>query len=104
MRTNGTLQYAIIAEGGLDELGEVVEAQLEWSAPIPCSIHINSDNRLKAFAGGVYHDVSLSVLIESPSFYYPKVRVLDSHNQLIGEYNVLSVVPSGTFNRTQILL
>lgn len=88
----------------LDEFGEVITSDVQWSDYIPCNIKVNRDQRMKAFVGGVYRDVSLQILVEAAEFTHTKIRVYDRQNALMGEFVVLSTIALDTFNRTQILV
>ena len=54
MRTNGTLQYAVIDDDAvtLNEYGEPVANEQSWSEAIDCAIDVNNDYRRGAYEDG----------------------------------------------------
>lgn len=104
MRTNGTLQYEILTDGGLNEYGEVdTSAQSTWSDPIPCSIKTNSDTRKGVYEDGEFRQASYLILIELENFTYKRIR-LKRFDEDLDEYRVLSSEPLTTVGRTQIMV
>ena len=101
MRTNGTLQYETIVGGGVNEYGEPIAAQSEWSEPIPCSIKTNSDNRRGRYEDGIFRIASFDILIELAEFPHNTVK-LNRLGEELGEYQVLSAEPMTTVGRTKI--
>ena len=103
MRTNGTLQYEVVEGGGLNEYGEPIAAQSNWSDPIPCSIKTNSDTRKGRYEDGIFRQASFLIIIELAVF--PNSRIsLVRNGENLGEYDVLSSEPLTTVGRTQIMV
>lgn len=100
---NGTLRYEILAEGGINEWGEPIEAQSTWSEAIPCSIKTNSDNRKGQYEDGEFRQASFTILIECIHFPYNRIK-LERMGENLGEYRVMSAEPLTTVGRTQIVV
>lgn len=105
MRTNGTLQYAVIDNDAvtLNEYGEPVANEQSWSDPINCSISVNNDNRLGKYEDGEFHVASYTILIETMHFEHSRI-LLTRDGISLGEHRVMSVVPLTTVGRTQIIV
>lgn len=103
MRTNGTLKYAIITEGGENEYGEVSETTMEWSEPIPCSIKTNSDTRIGVYEDGEFRQASYQIMIELAQFPYNRIS-LERLGEDLGEHRIISVEPMTTVGRTKIIV
>lgn len=104
MRTNGTLKYAKITEGGENEYGEADNtASVEWSEPIPCSIKVLSDSRIGKYEDGEFRQASYQILIELAEFPYTRIQ-LERLDEDLGEHRVISAEPLSTVGRTQIIV
>lgn len=104
MRTNGTLKYAIITEGGENEWGEVDDtASVEWSEPIPCSIKTLSDSRIGKYEDGEFRQASYQILIELAEFPYNRIQ-LERLDEDLGEHRIISAEPLSTVGRTKIIV
>lgn len=105
MRTNGTLQYAVIDDDAvtLNEYGEPVANEQSWSEPIDCSINVNNDNRLGTYEDGEFHTASYTVLVETMTFEHSRI-LLTRDGTSLGEHRVISVQPLSTVGRVQILV
>jgi len=102
MRTNGTLRYAIVTEGGLNEWGEADDtASVEWSDPIPCSIKVNNDTRLGTYEDGEFRQASYQIMIELAEFPYNRIT-LERLGEDLGEHRIISAEPLTTVGRTKI--
>lgn len=103
MRTNGTLRYESVSDGGFNEYGEPIEAQSAWSDPIPCSVKTNSDTRKGVYEDGEFRQASFTILIELDEFPHKRIS-LERQGESLGEYRVLSSEPLTTVGRTQIIV
>ncbi len=103
MRTNGTLRYETVSDGGENEYGEPIEAQSVWSDPIPCSIKTNSDTRKGKYEDGLFRQASFLILIECAEFPHKRIS-LQRKGEDLGEYLILSCEPLTTVGRTQIMV
>lgn len=104
MRTNGTLRYAVITEGGENEYGEVDDtASVNWSDKIPCSIKTLSDSRIGKYEDGEFRQASYQILIELAEFPYNRIQ-LERLGEDLGEHRVISAEPLSTVGRTQIIV
>lgn len=105
MRTNGTLQYAVIDDDAvtMNEYGESVSSEQSWSEPIECSINVNSDNRIGSYEDGEFHVASYTILIETITFEHDRI-LLTRDGKSLGEFRVISIQPLSTVGRTQILV
>ena len=101
MRTNGTLRYEILINGGVNEYGEPVPARSEWSEPIDCSIKTNSDNRIGRYEDGVFRMASFTIMIELAKFPYNSIK-LERLGEYLGEYKILNAEPLTSVGRTKI--
>lgn len=90
MRTNGNLYYLTVTGGGLNEYGESEPAEAEWSEAIPCSVLRNRDTSKGVYEDGYFRQVSATVLIERALPVRPKRIRLESMDDDLGEFDVLS--------------
>lgn len=105
MRFNGNLKYLHTAEqDSYDENGELVVASDEWSDPIPCSIKTNSDTRKGIYEDGQFRQASFTVLTELAPMTDVKRVKLERLGEDLGEYQVISIEPLDSMNRTQIIV
>lgn len=103
MRTNGYLTYETITEGGLDEFGEVVEAQSVWNAPVKCNIKTNSDTRKGRYEDGEFRQASYTVMVELQEITFNRLRLVRRGEDL-GEFRVMTAEPLASVGRTQIVV
>lgn len=103
MRTNGTLRYEIVEGGDLNEYGEPIAAQSDWSDPIPCSIKTNSDTRKGKYEDGIFRQASFIILIELAAFPHKRIS-LERNGESLGEFDILSSEPLTSVGRTQIVV
>lgn len=101
MRTNGTLRYEKLVDGGINEYGEPIPAHSEWSEPIECSIKTNSDNRIGRYEDGVFRMASFTIMIELAEFPYNSIK-LERLGEYLGEYKTLNAEPLMSVGRTKI--
>lgn len=101
MRTNGTLKYAIDSRTMMNELGEVVASEVQWSEPIECSIKTNSDNRKGRYEDGVFRMASFTVLVECIDFCSERIS-LERQGEQLGEYEIISKEPLCGVGRVKI--
>lgn len=101
MRTNGTLRYEILVEGGVNDYGEPDPAHSEWSEPIDCHIKTNSDNRLGRYEDGIFRMASFTIMIELEKFPYNRIK-LERLGEALGEYEVINAEPLTSVGRTKI--
>lgn len=107
MRTNGTLQYQILSQGGIDANGEPIEPTETWSDAVACSIKTNSDNRKGVYEDGEFRMASFIVLLEadaSRDFVSIKRIKLSRGAETLGEYRVICSEPLVTQGRFQIMV
>lgn len=101
MRTNGFLWYAVDVEGsGLDEDGEPIAGNTEWSDPIPCLIQFVT-NTNAAYGDGTYKQVSYKVVAEALPLDATLLK-LERDSQYLGEFAVLGKPNKTTMDRTII--
>lgn len=103
MRTNGTLRYAIVTDGGLNEYGEEQGSTVSWSEPIPCSIKTLSDSRVGKYEDGEFRQASYQIMIELAEFPYNRIR-LERLDEDLGEHRIISAEPLSTVGRTKIIV
>lgn len=103
MRTNGTLRYQLVTEGGFNEYGESLPAATAWSDPLPCHIKTNSDTRKGRYEDGLFRQASFTVLLELVALDCKRVS-LERHGEQLGEYDVISIEPLAVVGRTQIVV
>lgn len=103
MRANGTLKYAVITEGGLNDYGEETGSTLSWSEPMPCSIKTLSDSRIGKYEDGEFRQASYQIMIELTEFPYNRIR-LERLGEDLGEHRIISAEPLATVGRTQIIV
>lgn len=110
MRANGTLQYEIIQDGGVNTFGEPLDSVATWSEPIRCSVNANSDNRRGIYEDGTFRQATWVVLIERNA--HRDINVINDikrvklarGNESLGEYFVMSVTPLDTVGRVKIIV
>lgn len=90
MRTNGNLYYLTVTGGGINEYGETEPAETGWSEAIPCSVLRNRDTSKGVYEDGYFRQVSATVLIERALPVRPKRIRLESMDDDLGEFDVLS--------------
>lgn len=107
MRTNGTLQYQLLASGEVDVNGEPVAPCETWSDAIACSIKTNSDNRKGAYEDGEFRVASFLVLLEADAKQHyediKRVKLMRGSEEL-GEFRVISSEAIVTHGRFQIMV
>lgn len=103
MRVNGSLEYAVVTGGGVNEYGEAVPSVTGWSEPVPCSIMTVSDTRLGTYEDGEFRKASFQIMIEVARFPYGRIR-LERLGEDLGEYRVISATPLATVGRTKIVV
>lgn len=104
MRTNGTIQYDVMGQGGVNEYGEPMAAQCSWSDPIPCSVAVNSDTRKGTYEDGKFRQASFTILIERqdlPEIH--RVRIM-RYEEDLGEYGIISIEPLALVGRVKLIV
>lgn len=106
MRTNGTLQYCILAEGGFNEDGEPIAIGTPtWSEDIPCSIKTNTNNSKGRYEDGKFNQVAYEILVETANFPLDIKRVrLQRKGIDLGEFAVQGVPTPTTMDRVKIVV
>lgn len=89
MVTNGALQYKLITGGGIDGNGDPIPASENWSEPIDCLIHQNTNGRLMKYQDGQYVAASYSINVELSSLDSTAIRVTNNQGMFVGEFQVL---------------
>lgn len=104
MKTNGTLSYQTLTAPGVNEYGEPIPAQSEWSAPVACLIKTNTDNRKGVYEDGEFRQASFTVLLELQELPdFGRIR-LTRHSESLGEYRIMTREPFPNFGRIQIMV
>lgn len=107
MRTNGTLQYQILSQGGIDANGEPIAPTETWSDAVSCSIKTNSDNRKGAYEDGEFRMASFIILLEEDAkknyIGIKRIKLMRDTEEL-GEYRVICSEPLVTQGRFQIMV
>lgn len=104
MRTNGNLYYLTVTGGGRNEYGESEPAETVWSEAVPCSIMRNSDSRKGVYEDGYFRQVSATVLIENALPVNPNRIRLESMDDDLGEFDVLSYMRIPGQGRYEIIV
>lgn len=106
MRTNGTLQYCIISEGGFNEDGEpIATGSTTWSEAISCSIKNVTNNSKGRYEDGKFNQASYSILAEPANIPLNVTRVkLQRKGIELGEYAVQGLPTPTTMNRVKIIV
>ena len=106
MRTNGTLQYCIISEGGFNEDGEPIAAgSPTWSEAIPCSIKEVTNNSKGRYEDGKFNQASYTILVEPANIPLDVTRVrLQRKGIELGEYAVQGLPTPTTMGRVKIIV
>ena len=103
MRVNGAIYYSTANNSNIDEYGEASALSTTWSGALPCSISVNSDNRIGRYDDGVFHQASYTILLEMMPFRFDADRVkLIFHGEDLGEFSVISIKPYTTMGRIEI--
>lgn len=91
---NGTYQTRSLIQQGdeTDNHGRPTPATEEWSEPRPCCVQTISDNRVGAYADGVFRQASFYVLVEPQSFPHRRIRLTRLGEEL-GEFDVINAEP-----------
>lgn len=104
MRANGTLEYRIAIEDGLNEYGEPIDSTIVWSNPIKCSISVIRDTSNGKYEDGKFRQSSYNVLIEGVKEVNFSTIRLTRRGENLGEFEVLSVEPLTSVGRTRIVV
>lgn len=83
MKLNGTLKVALTSKEVVNEYGEIVQSNVDWSIPFDCCITTNSDNRMGKYEDGEVRTSAYMVLIEDSGAFYDALRSVD--NTMIAE-------------------
>lgn len=103
MRTNGTLKYVINSNKTMNDFGEVVASDVEWSEPVECSIKTNSDNRIGRYEDGVFRMASFTILLECTEFSSERISI-ERQGEQLGEYEIISKEPLYGVGRVKIVV
>ena len=106
MRTNGTLQYCILAEGGFNEDGEPIAVGTPtWSEEIPCSIKAITNNSKGRYEDGKFNQASFEVLVETANFPLDISRIkLERRGIVLGEFAIQGVPTPTIMDRVKIVV
>lgn len=104
MFTNGTIRFAEKPVTERNEFGEVVQTSQQWSAPLPCAVKTNTDNRIGNYEGGEFRSASFAVLMEGEVQVTADRVCLTRFGEDLGEHRVISAEYLSTFDKTQILV
>ena len=106
MRTNGTLQYCSLAEGGFNEDGEPIAAGTPTlSKAIPCSIKTVTNNSKGRYEDGKFNQASYEILVETANFPLSVKRVrLQRKGIDLGEFAVQGLPIPITMDRVKIIV
>lgn len=89
MMTNGTIQYKITEGGGIDEeSGNAIPVVESWSDPIEALITPGNGKLIK-YQDGEQVAASYTVLLDLQDFKHVTIRLTDSVDESLGEYQVL---------------
>lgn len=107
MRTNGTLQYGIIALNTelFNQDGEPIAVGLTWSEEIPCSIKTVTNDSKGRYEDGKFDRASYEVLVETANLPIDITRVkLFRWGIDLGEFAVQGLPVPTTMNRIKIIV
>lgn len=86
--TNGTLQYIKLSGGGISNEGDPVSIVQEWSDPIDCLIITLKHDNKGTYNDGKFTASAYEIHIESQPFEATKVKLTNSRNKELGEFQV----------------
>lgn len=89
MINNGTLRYKTTTGGGLDGNGDPIPVLGNWSDPIDCLIHQNTNGKLMKYQDGQYVAASYSINVELDSFDSTAIKVINNQGVYLGEFQVI---------------
>lgn len=90
MQYNGTIQYKVLAGGGLDDNGEPIISTVSWSEPIRCLYNtVKHSNTI--YQQGKFTEASYEILIESMDFHADAVKLTDDRLLSLGEFEVQNI-------------
>lgn len=87
----------------MNDFGEVVASDVEWSEPVECSIKTNSDNRIGRYEDGVFRMASFTILLECTEFSSERISI-ERQGEQLGEYEIISKEPLYGVGRVKIVV
>ena len=101
---NGHIEFARNSGGGIDSgTGYPAPVMTEWEDDIPCQFRApKMDLKAKSADGSSFIDVSYEILIEWQVIPSERIRLCSFDGNLIGEYQVIRVMPLREVSKVKI--
>lgn len=92
MKINGTIQEVSLLEPGIDlETGDPIDATTHEGNPVECLIKTIHKSNHGKYEGGTFTSSSYEVLIETQEYNPKRVKLVNSRNEMLGEFAVQSI-------------